>query len=290
MIKTARQLKALVQNHTKGESGKAQLLIRNFMMERFLERVSLSQYKDNFILKGGMLVSSMVGLDNRATMDIDTTLKNLSLNFENARKIIENIISVPVEDNVRFDIKNISSIMEDAEYDGIRLSLEAYLETMRIPMKIDLSTGDVITPSEISYQYRLMFENRSISIWAYTPETVMAEKMETILVRGLLNTRLRDYYDLYILQNCGIQIDTKLLSEAVRATCRKRKSYPVFSEYTSILKELEGSSTMQQLWLNYQCKNSYAAGISWEEVLQAVSTLCTACMQNMHEKTEIAPS
>ena len=154
MIKTARQLKALVQNHTKGESGKAQLLIRNFMMERFLERVSLSQYKDNFILKGGMLVSSMVGLDNRATMDIDTTLKNLSLNSENARKIIDNIISVPVEDNVRFAIKNISGIMEDAEYDGIRLSLEAYLETMRIPMKIDLSTGDVITPSESGPHHR----------------------------------------------------------------------------------------------------------------------------------------
>ena len=164
MIKTARQLKALVQNRTKGNSGKAQLLIRNFMMERFLERVSLSKYKDNFILKGGMLVSSMVGLDNRATMDIDTTLKNLSLNSENAREIVENIIAVSVEDNVHFQIKSISAIMEDAEYEGVRLALEAQLETMRIPMKIDLSTGDVITPSEIRYQYRLMFEDRSISV------------------------------------------------------------------------------------------------------------------------------
>ena len=188
------------------------------MMERFLERVSLSKYKDNFILKGGMLVSSMVGLDNRATMDIDTTLKNLSLNSENAREIVENIIAVSVEDNVHFQIKSISAIMEDAEYEGVRLALEAQLETMRIPMKIDLSTGDVITPSEIRYQYRLMFEDRSISVWAYTLETVLAEKMETILVRGLLNTRLRDYYDLYILQICGPQIDRKVLSEAVRAT------------------------------------------------------------------------
>ena len=278
MIKTARQLKALVQNRTKGNSGKAQLLIRNFMMERFLERVSLSKYKDNFILKGGMLVSSMVGLDNRATMDIDTTLKNLSLNSENAREIVENIIAVSVEDNVHFQIKSISAIMEDAEYEGVRLALEAQLETMRIPMKIDLSTGDVITPSEIRYQYRLMFEDRSISVWAYTPETVLAEKIETILVRGLLNTRLRDYYDLYILQNCSLHIDYKVLYEAVRTTCRKRGSDPVLSEYSGILKELEKSSTMQELWVNYQRKNSYAAGISWKEVLQSVSDLCTACM------------
>mgnify|MGYP001850859682 FL=1 len=279
MIKTARQLKALVQNRTKGDSGKAQLLIRNFMMERFLERVSLSKYKDNFILKGGMLVSSMVGLDNRATMDIDTTLKNLSLNSENAREIVENIIAVSVEDNVHFQIKSISAIMEDAEYEGVRLALEAQLETMRIPMKIDLSTGDVITPSEIRYQYRLMFEDRSISVWAYTLETVLAEKMETILVRGLLNTRLRDYYDLYILQICGPQIDRKVLSEAVRATCRKRGSDPVLSEYSRILKELKESSTMQELWLNYQRKNNYAAGLSWNEVLQAASDLCTVCME-----------
>lgn len=278
MIKTARQLKALVQNRTKGNSGKAQLLIRNFMMERFLERVSLSKYKDNFILKGGMLVSSMVGLDNRATMDIDTTLKNLSLNSENAREIVENIIAVPMEDNVHFHIKSVSGIMEDAEYEGVRLALEAQLETMRIPMKIDLSTGDVITPSEIRYQYRLMFEDRSISVWAYTPETVLAEKIETILVRGLLNTRLRDYYDLYILQNCSLHIDYKVLYEAVRTTCRKRGSDPVLSEYSGILKELEKSSTMQELWVNYQRKNSYAAGISWKEVLQSVSDLCTACM------------
>ena len=145
-------------------------------------------------------------------------------------------------------------------------------------MKIDLSTGDVITPSEIRYQYRLMFEDRSISVWAYTPETVLAEKIETILVRGLLNTRLRDYYDLYILQNCSLHINYKVLYEAVRATCRKRGSDPVLSEYSGILKELEKSSTMQELWVNYQRKNSYAAGISWKEVLQSVSDLCTACM------------
>ena len=201
MIKTSRQLKALARNLTKGDSIQAQIIMRNYVMERFLERISLSKYRNNFILKGGMLVSAMVGLDTRSMMDIDTTIKNIPLSVENARKMIEEIIAIPIDDGMAFSIKSVSEIMDEAEYSGVRANLEATLETMRTPLKVDISTGDVITPREVSYTFKLMFEERTISILAYNLETVLAERMETVIARGVANTRMRDYYDLYVLQS-----------------------------------------------------------------------------------------
>lgn len=278
MIKTSRQLKDLIRNIAKGDSGKSQLLIRNYAMERFLERVALSKYKDNFILKGGMLVSAMVGLQNRATMDIDTTIRNLPLDMDHARQIVEEIAAVPIDDNIRFEIKDVSNIMDEAEYGGVRLSLDAFLDTTKIPLKIDISTGDVITPAEITYRYKLMFEQRYISLWAYTLETVLAEKIETVLSRTIFNTRLRDFYDLYILQNTGIEINTKTLATALKATCRKRSSERVLPEYRRILDEIEANFTMREFWESYQKKNSYAAGIQWETVMNAIRALCDSCI------------
>lgn len=278
MIKTSRQLKDLIRNIAKGDSGKSQLLIRNYAMERFLERVALSKYKDNFILKGGMLVSAMVGLQNRATMDIDTTIRNLPLDVEHARQIVEEIAAVSIDDNIRFEIKDVSNIMDEAEYGGVRLSLDAFLDTTKIPLKIDISTGDVITPAEITYRYKLMFEQRYISLWAYTLETVLAEKIETVLTRTIFNTRLRDFYDLYILQNAGMEINTKTLAAALKATCRKRSSEKVLPKYRRILDEIEANFTMREFWESYQKKNSYAAGIQWETVMNAIRALCDSCI------------
>ena len=216
MIKTSRQLKDLIRNVAKGDSGKSQLLIRNYAMERFLERIALSKYKDNFILKGGMLVSAIVGLDNRATMDIDTTIRNLPLDVEHARQIIEEIVAVEIDDNVSFQLRDVSNIMDEMEYGGVRTSLLAFFDTMKIPLKIDISTGDVVTPAEVIYHYKLMFEQRFISLWAYTLETVLAEKIETVLTRTIFNTRLRDFYDLYVLQNVDTEIDKKYLQLRLR--------------------------------------------------------------------------
>ena len=171
------------------------MLFRSFGMERFLERMSLSKYSGNLILKGGLLIASMVGLDNRATMDIDTTIRNYNFSAEDAEKMIEDIIAVPLEDGTRFTVKSVENIMDDAEYPGIRFKLEAALDNMKTPLKIDISTDDVITPKEINYEYKLMFEERSIPLLAYNLETVLAEKIETIISRGTLNTRMRDYYD-----------------------------------------------------------------------------------------------
>lgn len=262
----------------KGDSGRSQLLIRNYAMERFLERVSLSKYKDNFILKGGMLVSAMVGLDNRATMDIDTTIRNFPLDCEHAKQIVEEIAATSIDDNIRFEIKDVSNIMDEAEYGGVRLSLNALLDTTKIPLKIDISTGDVVTPAEIAYHYKLMFEERYISLWAYTLETVLAEKIETVLTRTIFNTRLRDFYDLYVLQHAEMEIDTKTLAAALAATCRKRDSEKVLPEYRGILDEIEANTAMREFWKSYQKKNSYAADITWKTVMNAIRVLCDRCI------------
>lgn len=280
MIKTSRQLKALVRNLTKGDSLQAQIIMRNYVMERFLERISLSKYRNNFILKGGMLVSAMVGLDTRSTMDIDTTIKNMPLSVENAKEMIEEIIAIPIDDGMTFSIKSVGEIMDEAEYSGVRANLEATLETMRTPLKVDISTGDIITPREVLYTFRLMFEERTISILAYNLETVLAEKMETVIARGVANTRLRDYYDLYILQNEYTHaMNMEQFKAAFLATSKKRNSIQLITEGNRILKEIADSEVMQGLWKSYQNKFSYAEDISWEMVMDSIEKLFEQALQ-----------
>lgn len=277
MIKTSRQLKDKVRNMARGDSAKAQLLIRNYGMERFLERVSLSEHRDSFILKGGMLVSAMVGLENRATMDIDTSIRNMPLDTIAAKAMVEEIIAVPVDDNIRFEINDFGTIMDDAEYSGVRISLNAFLDATRIPLKIDISTGDAITPAAVNYQYKLMFEERYIILWAYNLETVLAEKIETVLSRSVLNTRLRDFYDLYVLQDTGLEIDKATLAAALTATARKRGSEQVLVLYERTLDEIRISPLMREQWKRYQEKNNYAAGIVWDDVISDIRALCDDC-------------
>lgn len=277
MIKTSRQLKDKVRNMARGDSAKAQLLIRNYGMERFLERVSLSEHRDNFILKGGMLVSAMVGLENRATMDIDTSIRNIPLDTIAAKAMVEEIIAVPVDDNIRFEINDFGTIMDDAEYSGVRISLNAFLDATRIPLKIDISTGDAITPAAVNYQYKLMFEERYITLWTYNLETVLAEKIETVLSRSVLNTRLRDFYDLYVLQDTGLEIDKATLAAALTATARKRGSEQALALYERTLDEIRISPLMREQWERYQGKNNYAAGIVWDDVISDIRALCDDC-------------
>lgn len=274
MIHTSRQLKALVRNISKGDSGKAQVIIRNYVMERFLERLSLSQYRNIMILKGGTLVAAMVGLDNRSTMDVDATLKNLPLNEDSARKIVEEITAIHIEDGMIFEIKSVTPIMDEADYPGIRIMLDTAIETMHTPLKIDFSTGDVITPREVSYSFRLLFEERTISILAYNLETVLAEKLETLLARGTANTRMRDYYDIYVLTNTQEHnIDNATLKEAFVNTSAKRGSIGLLSDVHLILKEVAESTVLIDRWKNYQRKFDYAADVLWAAVMESVSCL-----------------
>lgn len=274
MIHTSRQLKALVRNISKGDSGKAQVIIRNYVMERFLERLSLSQYRNIMILKGGTLVAAMVGVDNRSTMDVDATIKNLPLNEDNARKIVEEITAIHIVDGMIFEIKSVTPIMDEADYPGIRIMLDTAIETMHTPLKIDFSTGDVITPREVSYSFRLLFEERTISILAYNLETVLAEKLETLLARGTANTRMRDYYDIYVLTNTQEHnIDNATLKEAFVNTSAKRGSIGLLSDVHLILKEVAESTVLIARWKNYQRKFDYATDVLWADVMESVSCL-----------------
>lgn len=274
MIHTSRQLKAIVRNISKGNSAKAQIIIRNYVMERFLERLSLSQYRNNLILKGGTLVAAMVGLDNRSTMDIDATLKNLELNEELAKKMVEEITDIHIDDGMVFEINSIAPIMDETDYPGIRLTLDTTLENMRTPLKIDFSTGDVITPCEVAYSFRLLFEERTISILAYNLETVLAEKIETLLTRGTVNTRMRDFYDIYILTTTQAQnIDNDTLKAAFINTSKKRGSLALLSDVDIILNEITESTVLIDLWQSYQRKFDYATGILWEDVMQSIRLL-----------------
>ena len=274
MIKTAKQLKDLIRNLSKKKSSDAQILMRNYMMERFLERISLSQYQDKFILKGGMLVAAMVGLDARATMDIDATIKGADVNVEAVESIIMDIISLPMEDCVTFRIKQITEIMDEAEYPGVRVSMETEFDGVRTPLKVDISTGDVITPKEIQYSFKLMLEERSINVWAYNLETVLAEKLETVISRGITNTRMRDYYDIHILIKLyGNTLNGKVLGEALLATAKKRETEYHLNDAQEIFDEIQNDSNMQKLWKSYQKKFSYASDISWEMVMESVREL-----------------
>ena len=269
MINSAMQLKAKVRNLSGSDSLKAQTLIRNFIMERFLERVALSEYRDNFILKGGMLVAAVVGLDTRATMDIDTTVKSLNLSKENAVRIVNDIINVKIPDGIQFRIAKVTDIMEEHDYPGIRFMLEASLDNLRQTIKIDISTGDIITPEAVEYTYHLMFENRSVSLWAYNIETLLAEKLETIMVRDTANTRMRDFYDIYIISQRET-VDHKILKKAFLAVCEKRETLNLIPDFKIILHNIETDNTMMQLWSHYRDSSFYIGELTWDEAMSGV--------------------
>ncbi|WP_323089067.1 nucleotidyl transferase AbiEii/AbiGii toxin family protein [Allobaculum sp. JKK-2023] len=271
---TPEQVKGRIKNVAKKNNADARTLMRIYMMERFLERLSNSKYKDNFVIKGGMLVTAMVGVANRSTMDIDTSLKNQNLSAEDARKIINEIANIDLDDGVVFEIKEVSNIMDEMEYPGIRLTINAMMEKLITPMKIDISTGDVITPRAIEYQYKLLLDGRSIQLWSYNLETILSEKLQTVLVRGLLNTRMRDFYDINMLLSIYKQeIDEDILKKAFQATCEKRGTESLKTEGTRIITAVEKDTQLRHLWKSYQKKYSYAADISYEDIIGSVKHL-----------------
>ena len=272
MIKAATQLKAKVRNLSGGDSQKAQTLIRNFMMERFLERIALSQYRNSFILKGGMLVAAIVGLDTRATMDIDTTVKSLTLSKDNIIKIVEDIIAVEIPDGVQFRIAKVTDIMEEHDYPGIRVMLEATLDKLRQAVKIDISTGDIITPGAMEYSYSLMFEDRSISMWTYNLETLLAEKLETIMARGTANTRMRDFYDIYTISRQE-GFNKEVLKSAFFATSTKRNTTEQIPDLINIIVAVASEDTMALQWENFQKESFFVGELSWNDVIESVKVL-----------------
>ena len=272
MIHSSKQLKDLIRNLSKEVGIEAHVLIRKYMMERFLERVSSSKYNGSFILKGGMLVAAFVGVEARATMDIDTTIKGIPVTIVDMERTITEISNIDLDDNVKFRIKKVSEIMDEAEYSGIRFSMDAVLDGAVIPLKIDISTGDVITPREIAYSYKLMFEDRTIPIMTYPIETVLAEKLETVISRSITNTRMRDFYDIHILLKSQ-NINADILALALERTAKKRGNFSLLENAESVLKIVKSDEGMKRLWNIYQKKFKYAGEYTWDEVIHSVREL-----------------
>ena len=221
-----------------------------------------------------MLVTAMVGVALRSTMDIDTSIKNHNLSAEDARRIVEEIKDIDLGDGVIFEIKEVSNIMDEMEYPGIRFTMNAMMGKLVTPMKIDISTGDVITPRAVEYQYKLLLDDRTISLWSYNLETILAEKLQTVLSRGLLNTRMRDFYDIKILLTIyEKEIDADILKSAFNATCKKRSTENLKEEAPNIMSAVNKDVQLHKLWNSYQKKYPYAADISYEDIMDSIKLL-----------------
>lgn len=271
---TPAQLKGRLKNLANQHHADARTLMRLYMMERFLERISASNYRDNFIIKGGILVTSLIGVALRSTMDIDTTIKNLNLSDEDIRRIVDEICTIDLQDDVEFQVKQLSRIMDEMDYPGIRVTLNAFLGNMPVPMKIDISTGDVITPREIHHQYKLLLEDRTILLWSYNLETLLSEKLQTVLARGQLNTRMRDFYDLYELSRIyRDKIDTVTLKSAFTATCVKRDIPNLLQDAPQVITKIQQDNNLMVLWKSYQKKYTYATNISYDDIMLSLIQL-----------------
>ena len=273
MKRNTMSFKAIINNMAKENNVAAQSVLQTYMLERLLERISISKYKDNFILKGGMLISAMLGIDSRTTMDMDTTIKGFPLTKDNITNIIDEICNIEIDDNVTLKIKKVDLIRDEDDYGGYRITFEAkYNNEMPVIMKIDITTGDKITYKEIEYSFTLMLEDRKIQIWSYNVETIIAEKFEAIVKRGVLSTRIRDYYDVYMLINTQSKIiDKRTLKDAITLTAKHRGTSEIIKDWKKIVDEIANDSKMRQQWKRYQKDNFYAEEIEYDDLINAIS-------------------
>ncbi|GAB7231235.1 MULTISPECIES: nucleotidyl transferase AbiEii/AbiGii toxin family protein [Facklamia] len=267
-------IKGKIRSMAEKKNLKSQEVLQIYFFERFLERLSKSNYKNNFVIKGGFLISSLIGIENRTTMDMDTTIKGIPLKEEKIKEIVNEIINIDVDDGIRFEIKDISYIREEDEYENFRISLIANVGKTKNPMKLDLTTGDAITPREIEYTYPCIFSQEDIKIMAYPLETILAEKYETIIRRNITTTRMRDFYDLYTLYKLKKdEIDYKILKEAIERTSDKRGSQEIMKDYEEIIEDIKEDSYQRSLWEVYLSENKYIGDLTFDKVVDVVITI-----------------
>lgn len=266
------KLRSIISKKAKGNSTLSGQLYQMFFFEKILERISKSNYRHNIILKGGLLLSSIIGDDERTTKDMDATLKSMPLEKENIESIFKEILSIDLDDKVTFEILDIKDIREEDEYGGFKVNIMATMENLKIHLAVEITTGDKITPREIEYNYNSIFENKKIPILAYTTETVIAEKYQTIITRGILNTRMKDFYDIYVLisKNKDI-INIENLRIAIKNTFEHRKTEIDVLEIQEIITEIEKDKDMKNLWKNYQKNATYANEIKFEDVFESLN-------------------
>jgi predicted nucleotidyltransferase component of viral defense system len=276
-MNSAVKIKALIRNLAREKNINAQILLRNYLLERLLERISLSNYNNSFVLKGGMLIAALVGLDSRSTIDMDATMRGIPVNKETVEEIVGEILSVPVNDGVKMKMRNIEDIREEADYSGYRVTIDTILDEIRLPLKVDITTGDRITPKAIKYSFQLMLEPRNIEIMAYNIETIIAEKLETIISRSTTNTRMRDFYDVFVLlKTQSDRIDFSVVKDALFATASSRGTSALLSQADKVISDVIHSETMQRFWRRYQSQFNYANDITWGDIATTLIELKTA--------------
>ena len=249
-------------------------VLQRFMFERILERISISKYNSNFILKGGLLLSAIFGINERSTKDIDTTIIGIDVSKTVMVKILNEILNINLNDGVTFNIVNVTDIREESEYGGNKYNIIGKIENIKVQLEIDISTGDKVTPREMKYKYQSIFENKSIIINCYNLETILAEKLETILRRGKFNSRMKDYYDVYyILNNLYDDIDILILNNAIKNTFNKRDSIKYLNDYKEIILSIKNGSIINNLWNAYSSKYKYACNIKFSNILETIENI-----------------
>lgn len=273
-MNTSKQLKDLINNKAKKFNLSPQILLTRFFMERFLERISLSKYKNNFILKGGILISSMVGVDFRMTKDIDLTIKNIPLNEVFIKNALIEITNIEIDDGTTFKLLDLQSIREEFEYSGFRARFSCVLDKTQNIIQLDITTGDVITPSEVKYSYELLIEKRKINITCYPIETILAEKVESILSKNITTTRMKDFYDCYMLGKLYIdEINREDLIKAIKNTARTRKTEFIFDNIQKTINLIENDESLKFLWTAYSSQFDYAKEIKFESLIEEIKKL-----------------
>jgi len=279
-VKTSKQLKDLINNEAKRLNLNPQVLLTRFFMERFLERLSLSKHKDNFVLKGGILISAIVGIDARMTRDMDFTIKNTPLNENSIKNALTEIASIGIEDATEFSLTDLSVIREESERNGFKAKFTVEFDKTRNAIQIDITAGDAITPSEIMYNYRLLLGNRSIDIASYPIETILAEKLESILSRSVANTRMKDFYDCYALSKLyGNSLKRNTVLTALENTAKIRKTEFIFEDVPRNIEMIRTDNSIKSSWLAYSKQFSYANGIGFDEVIHELKILLSKINQ-----------
>ena len=274
MIKNRDSLKAKVSNLSKKTNIPNKYLIQNFMFEALLKRISVSKYKDKFIIKGGLLLSSIFGVDLRSTMDLDTTIKGLSLDRETITKAIKEIINIDLDDNIKLGIENIKDIREEDLYQGFEVNLKAEFDGLKTNLMIDITTGDVITYKEIEFKYNTIFDNETINIMTYNYETIIAEKFEAIISRNIDNTRMKDYYDLYMFVNLKWDdINKAVLRKAIINTSKVRETLEYIDDANRYIELISDDSRLKLLWDSYKNNYEYAKDINFEDTINAIKVI-----------------
>lgn len=274
MIKNRDSLKAKASNLSKKTNIPNKYLIQNFMFEALLKRISKSKYKDKFIIKGGLLLSSIFGVNLRSTMDLDTTIKGLPLDRETITKVINEIINIDVKDNVKLEIENIKDIREEELYSGFEVNLKAEFDGLKTNLMIDITTGDIITYKEVEFKYNTLFDNEIINIMTYNYETIIAEKFESIISRNIDNTRMKDYYDLYMFVNLKWNdINKDTLIKAIINTSKARETIDYIDNANKYIELISDDSILKSLWDSYQNNYEYAKDIEFEDIINAIKVI-----------------